>query len=130
MTLISMLFMIIECFWCRKSREQEFIKINNSMRAEKKEYVIYFPKFNNNLFEEEIVNIKYTRANDLLDGYRLLYDRSGNLISKSHYNQDKLDGETVHYNVYMNSSDGLKKVKKYVEIYSKGIFISDMQFNK
>lgn len=87
------------------------------------EHIIYFPQFNNKPLEDQTkVNIKYTTINGLLDGHHLLYDRNGLLLSSSYYKRGKLDGETIHYNIFVKNTDGgtdeFKKIKKYIQSFS------------
>ena len=86
----------------------------------KEEHIIKFPKFNYDLSEGYNINIKYSTIDGLLDGYYLLYDRFGKLLSKKHYCKGELDGETIDYNIFVKKIDGLKKIKKYVCLYSNG----------
>jgi hypothetical protein len=64
------------------------------------------------------VNIKYTTLNGLLHGHHFLYDRNGQLLSCSRYQEGKLDGETIHYNIFVKNTDGgtdeFVKIKKKI----------------
>jgi hypothetical protein len=88
------------------------------------EHIIHFPILNNNT-KSSIINIKYTTVNGLLDGYHLLYDRNGKLLSKSHYRQGELDGEQIHYDSFLRSTEGFEKYYKSVTLYSNGICVGN-----
>lgn len=78
---------------------------------------------------ENQINIKYTTVNGLIENDYLIYNRNGNLISKLHYKSDKLDGESIHYNILVRNSDEMIKIKKYICTYSNGIQLSTKEYD-
>jgi antitoxin component YwqK of YwqJK toxin-antitoxin module len=76
------------------------------------------------ILAENKINIYYTTINGLLENDYLIYDRKGKLTSKLHYKSGKLDGESIHYNIFVRNSDEIVKLKKYVCTYSNGIELS------
>lgn len=97
-----------------------------------KEHVIYFINTNTSTLPPLRENIHYTTINDVLDGDHFLYDKSGKLLSKSSYENGKLHGECIEYNVYVHGkghghTNGLKRIKRYICMYENGILISSKE---